>query len=306
MIDTAQMPEDDHSSADGSPANETVAPAPASETASTSVGRAGARAANPGATKAATPLKPVVPASVKPGVTVTAKQPGPPTPPPPPFKALPSMPLSMMNSPGATSSGNFKNRIEPDESEDDFARATAELKPLPRRNRSFAGRLLSGLLGRSKTASFDTDRHVAFDGYRSEQHDEKLERDRRYGTVYTVTEYENAYLVRLELPRRMPSSSLRQVWHLGEARPEYDLTIELGHKVLSIRGRLRGEAPRRLAYVSPSFPSGFLTRIEFAEPVGQIIYRTRESLVEVIGYKTAQINTGEGIPKNKSMTAVTE
>src|SRR5262249_9867702 len=35
------------------------------------------------------------------------------------------------------------------------------------------------------------DRHVAFDGFRSPLHDDKTERDRRYGTVYTVTELAN-------------------------------------------------------------------------------------------------------------------
>jgi hypothetical protein len=47
------------------------------------------------------------------------------------------------------------------------------------------------------------DRHVAFDGFRSPLHDEKTERDRRYGTVYSVIECANAYLVGLdEFPPR--------------------------------------------------------------------------------------------------------
>ncbi|MGA2410354.1 MAG: Hsp20/alpha crystallin family protein, partial [Candidatus Binataceae bacterium] len=139
-----------------------------------------------------------------------------------------------------------------------------------------------------ETASTDEDRHVAFDGYRNAQYDGKLERDRRYGTVYTVAEAPNAYVVRLELPHCMPISSLQQMWQLAEVTPEYDLTIELSHNVLAIRGRLYGEALRRLAYVSASFPSGFLTRIEFAEPVAGFKHRLASQTLEVIVLKSGQ------------------
>ena len=279
------MSEDDHCSGDAQPAVGTITPRAVSHNGSQPGGCA---AVNTGVTKTSTPLKPASPAASEAAPTVTAKPPGPPAP-LPPFKPAASMPLSMTNSPPSESTSNSEDRADDGASHDDFARATAELKPLPRRNRSFAERLLHGLRGKSGAPAPEVDRHVAFDGYQGEEHDDKLERDRRYGTVYTVTEYENAYLVRLELPRKTPSSSLEQVWHLGEAKPEYNFIIELSHNALSIRGRLRGEALRRLAYVSPSFPSGFLTRIEFAEPVARIIHRLRESVIEVIAFKTARL-----------------
>ncbi|HTT76880.1 MAG TPA: hypothetical protein VMF50_13010 [Candidatus Binataceae bacterium] len=198
------------------------------------------------------------------------------------------MPISMTNAPAPA---DFGHHSVDDAIGDDFMQAVAGLKPLARHLPFFAIRL-RGLLGKSMAPGSSEDRHVAFDGYRSGQHDDKIERDRRYGTVYTVTEYENAYLVRLELPRRMPSSSLKQVWRLDDARPEYDFTIELSHNVLAIRARLRGEALRRLAYISASFPSGFLTRIEFAKPVMRIIHRVSEPLVEVIAFKTVAAAAG--------------
>jgi hypothetical protein len=246
------------------------------------------------------PLKPASPS--KAAATVAAKRPAPPA---PPFKAAASMPLSMTNSPPSEGTSNAENGAEGGADDDDFASAIAGLKPLPRRNGSFAERLLRGLRGKSRSPAANVDRHVAFDGYQGEQHDDKSERDRRYGTVYTVTDFENAYLVRLELPRKMPLSSLKQVWHLGKAKPEYDFIIEVRHNVLSIRGRLRGEALRRLAYISPSFPSGFLTRIEFAEVVGRIIHRVRESVIEVIAFKAAPMKPDDAIRNNQGLTAVT-
>ncbi len=66
---------------------------------------------------------------------------------------------------------------------------------------------LASILGGGKKLR-SSERKVAFDGFMSDLYDEKTERDRRYGTVYTVSEHANAYLVRLEMPRKLPASSL--------------------------------------------------------------------------------------------------
>ncbi|MBF6559328.1 MAG: hypothetical protein IVW56_03475 [Candidatus Binataceae bacterium] len=143
-------------------------------------------------------------------------------------------------------------------------------------------------LARQRRRAPDSDdRHVAFDGFARAGHEDKLERDRRYGTVYRVTEARNAYLVRLEMPRRTPYSALKQAWKLPDEMPAYDYTISLGDDFLAIRAGLRGEAIRRAAYVSPSFPSQFLTRIEFAQPVAAFKHRMEGKLLEVIVFKRA-------------------
>jgi hypothetical protein len=126
------------------------------------------------------------------------------------------------------------------------------------------------------------DRKVAFDGFRVDLHDEKLERDRRYGTVYTVAEYSNAYLVRLEMPRKLPQSSLKRLWNLPDEMPDYDYSITLENDVLVINASVRGESLRRLSYVSSSFPADFQTRIEFARPVSVFKHRMRDKVLEVI------------------------
>jgi hypothetical protein len=169
--------------------------------------------------------------------------------------------------------------------DDEFKQAIAAFKPNAKGGLSLAARLFRFFYRGSRDARADEDRHVAFDGYRGKQHDAKQERDRRYGTVYKVMESDGTYLVRLELPRWLPVTSLNQVWDLGDARPAYDYTVQLDHNVVAIQARLHGEALRRLAYVSPSYPSGFLTRIELAEPVARLKHRLRDQTIEVIVFK---------------------
>ena len=132
-----------------------------------------------------------------------------------------------------------------------------------------------------------TDRHVAFDGYRNPMHDEKVERDRRYGTVYTVVEHANAYLVAIEMPRRIPASSLKQLWKLPDEMPDYDYTVTLHGNVLAVRAGVRGDAMRRLSYISASFPSDFLTRVEFDRPVTSFKHRMRDKMLEIVVFKAA-------------------
>jgi hypothetical protein len=180
----------------------------------------------------------------------------------------------------------------PGELEDDFddVLRRVEIAPRNRPLMRLLARPLTHLLPRKLCARFfeervHTERHVAFDGFRSDFHDDKTERDRRYGTVYTVSEEVNAYLVRLEFPRILPSSALKRTWGLPDAMPDYDYAIGLGDAVLTIRAGVRGEAYRRLSYVSASFPSDFLTRIEFEKPVSAFKHRLRNKVLEIVVFK---------------------
>ena len=147
------------------------------------------------------------------------------------------------------------------------------------------GALMRG--GAMREPATCADRHVAFDGYRNPMHDDKIERDRRYGTVYTVVEHANAYLVSIEMPRRIPASSLKELWKLPEEMPDYDYTVTLHGTVLAVRAGVRGDAMRRLSYISASFPSDFLTRIEFDQPVAAFKQRLRDKVLEIVVFKKA-------------------
>jgi ferredoxin len=144
---------------------------------------------------------------------------------------------------------------------------------------------LGSMLARAGGRGRPTERKVAFDGFEGTMHEDKTERDRRYGTVYTVGEYANAYLVRLEMPRMLPQSSLKRLWNLPDEMPDYDYNIVLGDAVLSINASVRGETIRRLSYVSSSFPADFATRIEFGKPVTAFKHRMRDKVLEVIVIK---------------------
>ena len=139
------------------------------------------------------------------------------------------------------------------------------------------------LAGGSKLRS--SQRKVAFDGFMSDLYDEKTERDRRYGTVYTVSEHANAYLVRLEMPRKLPASSLKRLWNLPDEMPDYDYNIALLDGVLTISASVRGEALRRLCHVSASCPADFTTRVDFAKPVTTFKHRLQNKLLDVIVMK---------------------
>ena len=88
-------------------------------------------------------------------------------------------------------------------------------------------------------------------------HEDKTERDRRYGTVYTVAEYANAYLVRLEMPRKLPPSSLKRLWNLPDEMPDYDYNIMLGDDVLAISASVRGETIRAIVVCLVVVPGRF-------------------------------------------------
>jgi ferredoxin len=128
-------------------------------------------------------------------------------------------------------------------------------------------------------------RKVAFEGYSIDIHDEKTERDRRYGTVYTVDEFANAYLVWLEMPRKIPASSLKRLWNLPNEMPDYEYNMSLADGLLTVSASVRGDALRRLSYVSASFPADFVTRITFGKPVNTFKHRLRNKVLEIIVMK---------------------
>jgi ferredoxin len=144
---------------------------------------------------------------------------------------------------------------------------------------------LGAILTRGGAKGRKVERKVAFDGFQTNLHDEKVERDRRYGTVYTVKEYANAYLVRLEMPRKLPASSLKRLWNLPDEMPDYDYNIALGDNVLTIHASVRGEALRRLSYISSAFPADFMTRIEFGKQVAAFKHRLRDKVMEIVVLK---------------------
>jgi ferredoxin len=125
---------------------------------------------------------------------------------------------------------------------------------------------------------------VGFDGFYAghEHFDEKLERDRRYGSIYRLEDRDDAYILRVEFPRRVPPSSLADQMHLPPEMPDYDYELALRDGHFVVHGKVTDPQVRKLTGVAPAFPSEFTTRVLLGEPVAGFRHRYRDKTLEVI------------------------
>jgi ferredoxin len=126
---------------------------------------------------------------------------------------------------------------------------------------------------------------MAFEGYYTQEFDEKTERARRYGEVFTIEEMGNAYLVRIEMPRRVPVSAAKREMGIGDEMPDYDYDLSLRNGYLVIKGKVSDPQIRKLAAISPAFPPDFTKQIEFKSPVANFRHRYRDKTLEVVTFK---------------------
>ena len=125
---------------------------------------------------------------------------------------------------------------------------------------------------------------VGFDGfYAGRDHfDDKAERDRRYGSIYRVEDRDDAYILRLEFPRRLPPSSLADELGLPPEMPDYDYELSLQDGTFVVHGRVTDPKVRKLTAVAPAFPPEFTTRVPLRDPVAGFRHRYRDKTLEVI------------------------
>jgi hypothetical protein len=126
---------------------------------------------------------------------------------------------------------------------------------------------------------------IPFDGYYSQEFDEKTERARRYGEVYTIEELGNAYLLRMELPRRVPVSAAKREMGIGDEMPDYDYDLALRNGSFVVKGKITDPQIRKLAAISPAFPPDFTKHIELKSAVASFKHRYRDKTLEVILFK---------------------
>jgi hypothetical protein len=122
---------------------------------------------------------------------------------------------------------------------------------------------------------------VGQDGFVTDQFDEKIERQRRYGEVYRVREDVNGYLLEFEFPRRIPSSVLKEELGLGEEMPDYDYDLELHNSSLIVRGKVPDPNLRKAAAISSAFPPDFTTTIKLPSRVAGFRHRFAGKNLEV-------------------------
>lgn len=124
---------------------------------------------------------------------------------------------------------------------------------------------------------------VGFAGFRGRpaHFDDQRERARRYGEVWTLEDHGRAYLVRLELPRHLPPTSIGDP-ELPPAMPEYACTLRLEGHVLVVHGAVADPRVRKLTGVAPAFPSTFTTVVPLPAPVQGFQHRCRDGVLEVV------------------------
>jgi ferredoxin len=123
--------------------------------------------------------------------------------------------------------------------------------------------------------------HVPVEGFYGNEFEAKRERERRYGEVYAVQEFDGGYYVRLELPRTIPPSAAREERGFGEAMPDYDLDVHVGGEGVTIRGSVVDPELRAVCGISPAFPADFRTEIPLDGPLGGFRHRYSDKTLEV-------------------------
>ena len=160
------------------------------------------------------------------------------------------------------------------------AKPADEMKFLPSFYGAPLGLVLDTLL--KKYTGMIRSNPIPVDGFYSKGFVDKLERERRYGNVYTVEDRGDAFLVRLEFPRRMPDIGIAKRENLPDEMPDYDYDLELEDGQLKIKGKCADEMVRKISSSVGAFPPEFVTVIPFRQKTTGFAHRCENKLLEVL------------------------
>ncbi len=93
------------------------------------------------------------------------------------------------------------------------------------------------------------------------------ERMKRYGMASSLEDSEDRYVLRFELPEKVPDHLLKYKWGLPDKMPDYKYAVDVQGKRVKVRGKLEDDKIRRLCGWANSFPDGFLREIVFERPI---------------------------------------
>ena len=122
---------------------------------------------------------------------------------------------------------------------------------------------------------------IPVEGFYSKGFDDKLERERRYGNVYTVEDRGGALLLRLEFPRHMPDIGIASRAGLPDEMPDYDYDLALNDGQFIIKGRCADENVRKISSSFGAFPPEFTTVITLRERIVGFVHSFEGKLLEV-------------------------
>src|SRR5262249_55252412 len=112
--------------------------------------------------------------------------------------------------------------------------------------------------------------------------DEKRERERRYGSIYTIEERPQGFLFRMELPRRIPPSGVKTELGLGDEMPDYALSLTLESAAFEVHGKVVDPRLRPVAPTAPAFPPDFTTRVALSARCIGFVQRYENKVLQVI------------------------
>ena len=123
---------------------------------------------------------------------------------------------------------------------------------------------------------------IPVDGFYSRGFDEKLERERRYGNVYTVEDRGGALLLQLEFPRSLPDIGVADRLKISDEMPDYDYDLALKNGQFIVRGRCSDERVRKISSSVGAFPPEFTTVIPLQDRIVGFAHKFEHKLLEVL------------------------
>ena len=103
--------------------------------------------------------------------------------------------------------------------------------------------------------------------------EDEVERDRRYGRDYTVEEDANTIQVTFHLPTRVPAVRDRFRYGLPAEMPRYRTHVQRQAKGILVAAWLTDPKIKGLTHTSSSFPSQFITTLDFEAPTVGMVQR---------------------------------
>ncbi len=123
---------------------------------------------------------------------------------------------------------------------------------------------------------------VPVKGFYSEGFVDKVERERRYGNVYTVEDCGKSFIVRMEFPRSVPYIGIASREQLPDEMPDYDYELALGDEELTVKGKCTDEKVRKISSSIGAFPPEFTTVIPFHQRISGFAHHFENKLLEVL------------------------
>jgi NAD-dependent dihydropyrimidine dehydrogenase PreA subunit len=123
---------------------------------------------------------------------------------------------------------------------------------------------------------------IPVEGFYAKGFVDKLERERRYGNVYTLEDRGGAFLLKMEFPRWMPDIGVANRPKLPDELPDYDYDLALQDGQLVVRGKCTDEQVRKISSSVGAFPPEFTTVIPLQERVVGFAHHFANKVLQVV------------------------